>query len=171
MSDVRFYNFDENNMAAIGTCSHCSNWRSTDSGARTVETECLYFDDLSVTRRIRYGYPEKAIIHEMDGSLTNLVYSVASPYGAGSWATPNLIHNRQASECDVSGTLHDDGLLCHNTVQVRRLAFYGYTPNIFYGQVLRITQYDDTTPAYANSQTIHQYLAELYGLMDNEAND
>jgi len=38
-SNIRFYNFDFNSAAAIGTCSHCYSKPSTDSDARTVKTE------------------------------------------------------------------------------------------------------------------------------------
>jgi hypothetical protein len=40
-SNIRFFNFDFNNAAAIGTCSHCYSKPSTDSDARTVKTDSL----------------------------------------------------------------------------------------------------------------------------------
>lgn len=38
-SNIHFHNFNFNNAAAIGTCSHCYSKPSTDSDARTVKTE------------------------------------------------------------------------------------------------------------------------------------
>lgn len=39
--NVSFYNFDFNNAAAIGDCSHCEHGAATDSGARTITTSQL----------------------------------------------------------------------------------------------------------------------------------
>jgi hypothetical protein len=52
--NVRFYNYDFNNAAALGSCSHCFSEPATDSGARETKFENLQFDDLTVPRRIRY---------------------------------------------------------------------------------------------------------------------
>lgn len=71
-------------MAGLGSCSHCFHPASTDSGARTVTFEKLYFD-ASVTKRIRYETPYRAIFHDLDGILTGL--------GADTWATPYWEHN------------------------------------------------------------------------------
>jgi len=42
---VKFYNFNYNHAAAIGTCSHCWHDNNTDSGGRTVTVSNLYFDE------------------------------------------------------------------------------------------------------------------------------
>ena len=42
---VKFYNFNYNAAAAIGTCSHCWHDNNTDSGGRTVTVSDLYFDE------------------------------------------------------------------------------------------------------------------------------
>ena len=68
IDNVRFYNYDFNNAAAVGTCSHCFFEPSTDSDARTVKVQNLMFDN--VTRRIRYQFPDKGILLDVDGSLT-----------------------------------------------------------------------------------------------------
>lgn len=39
ISNVRFYNFDFNNAAALGTCSHCYSEPATDSDCRTIKVE------------------------------------------------------------------------------------------------------------------------------------
>ena len=117
---LSFFSFDTDSMAAIGTCSHCFKATSTDSGARTVLTEDLWFDSVSSDHKIKYGYPYKAIINDLDGSLTNR--------GAGSWATPNFKFNgADHPECDIMEDIYD-GLTCSNNVEVRRVSFYGATP-------------------------------------------
>ena len=65
---ARFYNYNFNEAAALGDCSHCFHPAATDSGARTYTTSRLEFTD--VTRRIKYQYPQRGIFHDLDGSLT-----------------------------------------------------------------------------------------------------
>jgi hypothetical protein len=68
----RFFNYNEGNNAALGDCSYCSSWSSTDSGARQVDTSALYFDADSVTKRIYYQWPRTTIWKDDDGTLTGL---------------------------------------------------------------------------------------------------
>lgn len=83
VGNVKFFNFDLNNMAALGSCSHCFHAASTDSGARTVKFHDLSFTNVS--KRIRYQEPWRAIYLDLDGSLTGLE--------SNSWATANWKHN------------------------------------------------------------------------------
>ena len=76
---AKFFNFDWNDAAGLGSCSHCFHPAATDSGARTVRMSGLVFD-ASVTKKIKYQEPFKAIFLDEDGSLTGK--------GAGTWATP-----------------------------------------------------------------------------------
>ena len=132
---TKFVNFNKDGEAfgaALGTCSHCFHAAATDSGARTVTLEDLDFD-ASVVARIRYQYPFRAIFHDKTGSLTGV---------EGGWATPYWKHLEQA-ECTVDALTYD-GIICDNTVQVRRVAFHGYQPsNVFRGMDLRIAPYDE----------------------------
>lgn len=116
-----FHNFDFNDAAALGDCSHCWHPASTDMGARTVSTRNLSFDDSTVTKRVRYQYPGRGIFWDMDGTLTGL--------GADSWAVGNWPHLEEATQCSVSD-LHT-GLICDNTVQVRQIYFDSYSPSHF----------------------------------------
>jgi len=50
----------------------------------------LYFDDATVPRRIKYQFPFREIINDLDGSLTGL--------GANTWATYAYPHTDQP-EC------------------------------------------------------------------------
>jgi hypothetical protein len=52
--DLRFYNFNFSESAALGTCSHCWHPAATDSGGRTFKVQNLTFDSSTVPRRIRY---------------------------------------------------------------------------------------------------------------------
>jgi hypothetical protein len=87
--NVKFYNFDVAEKAAIATCSHCFSAPSTDSGARTLTVRNVWFDS-SVTRRVFYQTPRREIILDLDGSLTGL--------GPRSWATAYWKHN-DVPEC------------------------------------------------------------------------
>jgi len=118
VKNVKFYNFNfgTGHTAALSSCSHCMHGVDTDSGARTVTFEKLFFDDATVPRRIRFGTPYKAIFHDLDGTLTGK--------GAGSWATFHYKHHEQKG-CDWSSeTLAKwNGVICDNSVQIRRVAF------------------------------------------------
>lgn len=118
LAGVKFYNFTGSNAAAIVTCSGCLDPQTTDSGARTVTVSNLTFDDDSSVKRVRFSFPQRGIIEDLDGSFTN--------YGNNSWATPYYLHN-DWPECVLSEVQHD-GLICNSSVQVRRLAFHGALP-------------------------------------------
>lgn len=83
--NAKFYNFNLNDQAALGSCSHCFHSAATDSGARTVTFSGLYFHPTSVTKKIRYQYPFRDIYYDLDGTLTGK--------GVESWATNYWEHN------------------------------------------------------------------------------
>lgn len=88
--NIKFYSFgfpvtDNQVTAAIQDCSHCFFADSTDSGARTVTTEKLFFDS-TVKKRIIYQMPWRGIFFDLDGSLTGL--------GPNSWASADFDHNK-----------------------------------------------------------------------------
>ena len=114
ISGTKFVNFDINNAAALGDCSHCF-------GARTVTVDSLSFDDSTVPRRIRYQKPQRGIWRDSDGSL--------SGQGSPSWLAPYFKHLDQ-TECTYDSVTTDkfDGLYCSNDVQIRRIVFYNYLP-------------------------------------------
>jgi hypothetical protein len=80
---TKFYNYDWNNAAALGTCSHCFHDAATDSGARTIRVKDLYFDT-TVPKKIFYQTPWRAIFLDQTGELTGL--------GANTWAVPYWPH-------------------------------------------------------------------------------
>ena len=129
VNGVYFNGFFDNEKAPIQTCSGCDQGDFlTDSGARTVTFANLTFspDD---TNRIHYIWPRRAILYDLDGSLTG--------WGNNSWATPYHFHNLWEPECQVSA-IHDDGIICDGSVRVRRIALYNYAPNHFHYTDLRI---------------------------------
>lgn len=79
IKNVKFYNFNWNDAATLGSCSHCFHDAATDEGGRTVKFSGLYFDE-TVTIKIRYQTPYSAIYLDLDGTLTGL--------GSNTWATP-----------------------------------------------------------------------------------
>jgi hypothetical protein len=96
----------------------------------------LYFDESTVTQKIRYQYPYKAIFYDEDGSLTEL--------GPHTWATVDWRHLRQP-QClfDEYSLKRFGGIVCDWTVQVRRVAFHGVKPDYFKGMIMKIAPFDE----------------------------
>ena len=59
--DTKFYNLNFGSSGALGDCSHCFHPAATDSGARTIFTSGLYFDEATVPKRILYQNPKNGI--------------------------------------------------------------------------------------------------------------
>jgi hypothetical protein len=115
---VRFYNFNWNEAAAIGTCSHCV--QPEDLGARTSTIEKLWFDPETVTKRISWNFPGRAILYDLDGTTTGK--------GPNSWATPYFKHNEQEG-CEYDdATSNIPSLFCDNSVEVRKVYFSSFSP-------------------------------------------
>ena len=117
---TKFFNFNFNNAAVFGDCSHCWHPASTDQGARTISTINLTIDS-SVTKRVLWQYPFRGIIWDMDGTLTGL--------GADSWVTHYYPHLLQ-DECTLDDDVYN-GLICDNTIALRSIAFSSYSPDHF----------------------------------------
>jgi len=103
--NMRFYNYNFNDAAALTDCSHCNHIASQDSGARTIKTQNLGFDS-SVTQRIRFGFPFNGIFYDLDGSLTNK--------GPNTYVSAFYEHNVQP-ECEVNMAVYS-GIVCNNQV-------------------------------------------------------
>jgi len=146
---VKFYNFDWNNAAALGTCSHCFHDAATDEGARTITTSGFYFD-ATVPRRIRYQTPFKAIFKDLDGTLTGL--------GANSWATYYYRSHLWDGECTHEADVYD-GVICGSNVELRTIKFSTYTPSgLFDGMGLKVLQYDDDIINAFNETELETYI-------------
>lgn len=107
----------------------------------------LQFDS-SVNKRIFYQYPYRAIFLDETGSLTEL--------GENSWATPGWKHNEQP-KCTVDDDVYN-GIICPNTVQVRRIAFHGYSPSHFDGMEMKIAKYDSTIVSGKSDEELQEYV-------------
>lgn len=131
---VGFYEFANTGSlsGAIGTCSHCFHDNSADSGGRTVTFRNLTFDDATVPKRILYQQPWREILHDEDGSLTGL--------GAGSWAT-FYYHHLNQSECTYDADKYD-GVICDNSISLRRIAFHAATPASFKMQKIKVAKWE-----------------------------
>jgi hypothetical protein len=107
----------------------------------------LYFDS-SVTKRISWQEPWREIFYDLDGSLTGL--------GPKSYATPYWKHNEQP-ECKVDLKVFE-GIICDNRVQVRRMVFYNYAPDIFTLMEMKILPYDDSIVGKMDNVTMQAYI-------------
>jgi len=139
VKNVKFHNWNWSTAAAIGSCSHCWHGAATDSGARQVNFSGLTFTNAD--KRINYQVPWRAIYYDIDGSLTNK--------GEKSWATPYWLHNDWSDACERDPRQYssaarspsaavDTGLVCTSAVQVRRVAWSGYSPGNFRLMSMRI---------------------------------
>ena len=157
IQNMRFYNYNWNEAAALGSCSDCYHEKSTDSGARTINTRNLTFDS-SVSKKIRYGYPFKAIFRDHDGTLTGK--------GANSYASFYQYHLMQP-ECEHLEDMYN-GVTCNNSVQIKRVAFYGSQPNTesLNGGQLKIIKWDDQIIGNMTDSALTQYEnnQEEYGM-------
>ena len=118
VKNVNFYNFNWNEAAALGSCSHCFHPAATDEGGRTVKFSGLYFHS-SVTRKIKYQIPLSAIYADLDGTLTGL--------GPNTWATSYSKRHMW----DACTYLEEEygGVICDSSVEVRTIIFNKYTPS------------------------------------------
>lgn len=92
----------------------------------------------------------KGIIHDKDGSLTNL--------GPNTYASAYFKHLEQP-ECRVDKDVYD-GVICDNTVQIRRVSFYAAAPaNTFYGMSMYVLPYDDAVLNGFTAIAKEQYIA------------
>ena len=150
VQNVRFYNYNWNKAAVLGSCSHCYHPQATDSGARTIHTRNLTFD-ATVERRIKYGYPYKAIFRDHDGTLTGK--------GPNSYASFFQYHLMTAGgECEHLEYEYN-GVTCDNSVQIKRVAFFGAAPaSKMMGMGFRIKSWDDEIINYMDNETLTAYV-------------
>lgn len=100
--------------------------------------------DSSVQRIANYQLPWRAIFLDEDGTLTGK--------GQGSWATPYYPHHNH-TECEHNETYYG-GVVCDNTVQVRRIAFWNAKPAaLFRGMGFKVLRYDDEVVAEYSNKT------------------
>lgn len=128
-------------------------------GARTYSVNNLSFNN--VPKKIKYQFPYKEIIYDIDGSLTGL--------GSNSWAAAYYPHLLQP-ECQLQSD-EFDGVICNGDVQIRSLIFYDYAPDAMRMQYFKIARWDDDIKAEitADNSTLfdfeqdvnHEYFTRL----------
>ena len=132
VSDVRFYDWPAGTVAFMD-CSHCESSPATDSGARTAFVEKVFYSSSFKGRKIQYNIPLRGIFRDLDGTMTGQI----------GWATAYFPHN-DVPECTRDET-NFNGLICTNAVQVRRIVFYEYSPNLFDGVPMYIFNCNNKT--------------------------
>jgi hypothetical protein len=96
-----------------------------------------------------YQYPERTIFLDQTGELTGL--------GTNTWAVPYWPHLNQP-ECTFNNDTYN-GIICPSSVQLRRVAFWGYTPDHFHGMEMKITKFEATDEAAMKANgTLEAYL-------------
>ena len=144
VSNIRFYNFgfDNTTSSLFASCSRCDiAGPSTDSDARTIYFEKIQTDG-SESRKVRWIAPRRGIFVDLDGTLTG-----QSNPGFATAYYPHLL----TPNCKRSA-IWDDGLICDNTAQIRRIAFSQQTPSgIFNGQDLKILRFQGSLDTLDNS--------------------
>ena len=152
--NVKFFNFNFNDAAALGSCSHCFFEPSTDSDSRTVKFANVVMDPDTVTIKVRSQFPHKYIFHDTDGSWITEKTEVGD-----AWATSNWGHNIVDPKCDRNVEVYD-GIICEGTVTVRRVVMSNAAPGSLKGRKLFILPYDDDILADKDEAWIMNYEAE-----------
>jgi len=109
---VIFHNFPTG-TTAVETCSHCEYGPTSDSGGRTNYLQGIYYSG-TVTQKLRFNYPYKDIVFDIDGSFT-----LSS---AGTSVTYFWEHLNDSSICPVNTVF--DGIVCIPSISLRRVVFW-----------------------------------------------
>jgi hypothetical protein len=126
---MKLFNFGFSNYALFSSCSRCEvSSASTDSDGRTTYFKNIKPDGTQLMN-IKWAQPRRAIFRDLDGSLTGS----STP----AWVCPYYVHNL-VKECKRDPKF-DDGTICDDTVQIRRVAFYEAVPSDnFRGQPMKV---------------------------------
>jgi hypothetical protein len=154
---ISFYNFNWNEAAAFGSCSHCWHPQTSDHVARQYDVSNMYLDE-SVTRVFKYGTPFNGIYHDLDGSVTGL--------GPDSWAT-HFEASHIVPECQMD-LIKWDGHVCNSSVQIKGINFFNGAPNDVVGIGLKILPYDDYLIDPMTEEELEAYIdnEENYGTIE-----
>ena len=134
VSNVRFHNFatpatlssTSKVQSAFQDCSLCQYSSTADSGARTAFTRGLWFNETSfLGTRVLFNVPYRGIFRDLDGTLVKKTI----PTVTAGWVTASFPHNKAAVECQED-VANYNGLVCDNSVQVRRVVLYSASSSI-----------------------------------------
>ena len=127
IDNIRFHNFHKG-MATFHSCGSCFIAKYKVSGAITNYINNVKF--YNVVSRIKWISMKNDIYLDMDGSLTGT--------GKKTWISgyfPHLIN----SDCVRDKTeKFDDCVICNYNVQIRRILFTGFHPDIFLQKEMKV---------------------------------
>ena len=126
ITNITFYN---NPAVAILSCKQCDSAAQLSQGGFTIYTKGLQFVNTPI--RFRPVYPFKEILYDQDGTLTGIVNGSLTAYYAFN-VNPH---------CKAMNATYG-GIVCDNTVRVRRLAIMFPLPSAIWSAVLNVTSYD-----------------------------
>ncbi|KAA0165290.1 hypothetical protein FNF31_01943 [Cafeteria roenbergensis] len=121
---------------AIASCAKCDSHTDMRQGGFTVRFEGLRF--VNSPRRVKWTAPYKQIFWDRDGSLTDTA--------TGGWVTPFFAFNQHSPACRAVGSRQnggdglkfDGGIVCDDTVVVRRMQMDRFQPNELQHQDLAV---------------------------------
>jgi hypothetical protein len=146
VDNIHFVNYGA--TGAIAGCAKCDSDTDFRQGGYTFRLGGLAFTNSP--RRTKWTSPYKQIFLDLDGSLTGHVNGTATPY-RGYHVVPGV--------CERSDETHDAGIVCDNTVRVRRLQIDDVEPKQLDFRPMHIAQSD--APEYNDTQGFRP--KEFYG--------
>ena len=99
-------------------CLQCNSDVHYKQGGFTTRWQGLTF--INTTKRGLWTVPYEDIFLDLDGSLTGT---------ANGWTTPYYKWNEWAPACSRQSTTYDNGLVCDNSVVIRRLQINSVLPS------------------------------------------
>ena len=133
VKDTTFVNYGAS--GALRGCAKCGDQTSLKQGAYTVRTQGLTF--VNTAKKVKFTEPHKQIFYDLDGTLSGV--------GVQSWLTAPFKFNEYAPACVYGDAItHDGGIVCDNSVEVRRIQIDGYNPVDLRGRTLMVTPREDT---------------------------
>ncbi|EDQ93048.1 uncharacterized protein MONBRDRAFT_22411 [Monosiga brevicollis MX1] len=127
VAGAKFVNYGA--KGTLSACAKCDTQTNFRQGGYTFRLQGLEF--FNSTKRAEWTSPFKQIFYDLDGSLTGFVNGTATPFHA---------FNHYPGVCDAMGEAYDFGLVCDNTVRVRRLQIDAIEPDELDDQALRLAQ-------------------------------
>ena len=91
-------------------CLQCDSHTDYRQGGYTSRWQGLTF--VNSPKRVLWTPPYKELFWDLDGTLTGF---------ADGWTSPYYAWNEFAPACVHHGSAYDDGIVCDNTVDMRRL--------------------------------------------------
>jgi hypothetical protein len=127
-SGVTFKGYGNQGIGTIAGCNGCCSVISPKQGGYTFRWEKLVWDSQAAAKKIEWTCPYKQIFFDMDGSLTGIANGTATPfYKFNEYSEPGVHPGGGATHtpCIRQDEVYDKGIICDDTVRVRRLQIKG----------------------------------------------